>query len=180
MWLGKAQWWIGHRWYALAPAAFLATMAGLWFGRQLKDLLDDDSLLTSYQEHERKAPPAPIVFEPPSVNLEITEHRERGGGRQDRATLKSPVANGQGLPDYCAALAQDEAFPSWEGGKSKPGAQSYGYTEAEFDAWRRACVKAKLLIERPGRNQGCEITPRGRHAFERIGEQQLEEASYGL
>lgn len=180
MWLSRAQWWIGHRWYVLAPAAFLATMAGLWFARQLPDLLDDDKLITNYQHQVRKPPPAPVVVESPAINLEINERRERGGGRQDRVTLRSPVANVQGLPGYCAALAQNEAFPSWEGGKSKPGAQGYGYTEAEFDTWRRACVKAKLLIERPGRNQGCEITPRGQHAFERIGEQQLEEASYGL
>jgi len=39
LWLYHVQVWIGHKWYLVTLAAGFATMAGLWFKRQLPDLV---------------------------------------------------------------------------------------------------------------------------------------------
>jgi hypothetical protein len=180
-WLHRCQWWIGRHWYVITPAAFLATMAGLWFKRQLPDLLDDDKLIVSVQEQERRPEPTPIEVKPPSVNLEINERNDHGRiAHQDRVELYSPKANAQGLALYCAALAKKQAFPSWEGGQSGLGAKAFGYTENEFSTWRASATTARLLVKRKGQNQGYAVTERGLVAFERIGRQQLRVASYGI
>lgn len=181
LWFRSVQWWIGHRWYLVTPAAFLATMAGLWFSRQLPDILNDGSLLSVIQEHERRPEPAPIEIKPPAVNLEFNERNERGKvERQVRAVLSAPAVNHEGLWRYCRALAGGAAFPSLEGGKSGPGAQKFGYTSAEFDRWRAEAERARLVRKLPGLNQGYEVTDRGKAAFARIGRQRSEEVSYGL
>jgi len=159
---------------------------GIWFGATTicwfvssKDLLDDDKLLTTVQEMVRAPEPQAPVVEPPSINLTFTEQRERGGGRQDRITLKAPASNAGGLAAFCDALVRGVAFPSLEGGRNGNGARSYGYTEDEFTAWRRAAIRARLLASK-GAHQGYEITDRGRAAFTRIAGLELEEASYSL
>jgi len=114
----------------------------------------------------------------PTILVERT-----GNGRkrsQDRALLRAPAARPEGLYQFCAALASERAFPSWEGGMSGPGAQQYGYSEAEFEDWREEAVRAWLLAARPGRNQGYELTERGAFQFGRIGERGLREAAFVL
>jgi len=181
LWLRNVQYWFGHRWYIVTPAAFLATMAGLWFKRQLPDLLDDDKLISAVQEHERRPDPQPVEFKPPSVNLEFNERNDRGRvERQVRATLSAPASNHDGLWRYCEALAKDQAFPSLEGGKGGPGAQAFGYTGPEFDAWRKEAQRAGLLKAPRAQRQPWTLTERGRGAFVRIGQQKLREASYGV
>jgi len=161
------------------PIAGLGTTTIIWLFKSL-DFFIDKKAIVREDDQERIPEPAPVHMEPPAVNLEFYEQRDRGGGRVDRVTLKSPRSNPQGLAEYCAALAQESAFPSWEGGESAPGAKQFGYQENEFNAWRQAAVKARLLEKIPGRNQGYRVTERGQHAFERIGEQELQEASYGV
>lgn len=181
LWLRSVQWWVGHRWYLMTPAAFLATMAGLWFWRQLPDLLDDDKLISAVQEHERRADPAPIEIKPPAVNLQFDERNEHGRiERQVRATLSAPAGNHDGLWQYCQALAKDQAFPSLEGGKGGPGAGAFGYTGPEFDTWRKEAERAGLLEAPKQKNQPWTLTDRGKGAFARIGEKKREQVSYEI
>ena len=161
------------------PIIGLSMTTITWLIKSTDFFVTEKSVIRSDQS-ERKPEPAPVIVEPPAVNLEIIEKREKGGGRVDRVTLQSPQSDPQGLAEYCAALAQESAFPSWEGGESAPGAKQFGYQESEFNAWQQAAVKARLLEKIPGRNQGYRVTERGQHAFERIGEQELQEASYGI
>lgn len=168
LWLRNVQYWIGHKWYVLAPSAFLATMAGLWFGRQLPDLLDDETLIVSAQGHERRPePPPPAPVAPPAVEVIVPQSGRRGYGDR-RGRLSSPAADHSGLWRYCEALAKGAAFPSWEGGKSGPGAKDFGYSGPEFDAWREQCVTAGLLKKRSGLNQGYDFTEDSIGAFRAI------------
>jgi len=181
LWMRHTQYWVGHRWYLVTPAAFLATMAGLWFQRQLPDLLDDDKLITAVQEHERRSDPAPVEVKPPSVALEFNERNEHGRiEHQVRAVLSAPASNHDGLWRYCEALARGQAFPSLEGGKGGPGAQAFGYTGLELDAWRKEAERAGLLEAPRQKNQPWTITDRGLGAFARIGQQKQKEASYAV
>jgi hypothetical protein len=143
-----------------------------------KDILDDDKLITSVQEVVRMPEQVMTATEPPRVDLTFNEKHKRGA-RIDRATLHAPATNAQGLAAYCRALVQGEAFPSLDGGRSGPGARSYGFSEPEFEQWRREAIRARLL-ESKGPQQGYDLTERGRVAFERIGRLELQEASYGL
>lgn len=171
--------WLRWPWYVV-PVIWIGSTS-IWWLVASRGFLDDDKLIVRVDEQERTPPPAPIVQTPPSTNIEINERDERGNVvRQVRARLFAPASNPDGLWRYCQALAVDGAFPSWEGGASKPGAREFGYTGSEFDDWRREAERAHLLEARPGRNQGYDITERGHVAFERIGEKRLEEASYNV
>jgi len=181
-WLLRVQKWISGAWWQISLAVPLATMAGLWFWRQLPDLLDDSKLIVNQDEHKRTPDPGPApVVHPPAVNLEFNERNEHGRvERQVRATLSAPASNHDGLWRYCEALAKDQAFPSLEGGKSGPGAAKFGYSGAEFDAWRKEAQRAGLLEAPRAARQPWTITPRGYGAFARIGQQKQREASYAV
>jgi hypothetical protein len=181
IWVRQVQWWIGHRWFIIAPASTLATAAFLWLKRQLPSILDGSDLMIADQEHTRHPDPQPIEVKPPAVALEFNERNEHGRvDRQVRAVLSAPANNHDGLWRYCAALAREQAFPSLEGGKSGPGAAKFGYTGQEFDAWRKEAERAGLLEAPRAPRQPWTITERGQGAFARIGQQQQQEASYAV
>jgi len=156
---------------------------GIWFGATTiawfvssRDLLDDDKLISTVQEMVRAPEPKAPIVEPQPVNLEFYDREKK---RVDRAVLKAPASNAGGLAAFCDALVRGTAFPSLEGGRNGNGARSYGYQEGEFEEWRKAAIRARLLASK-GRQQGYDLTERGRAAFERIAGLELEEASYGV
>lgn len=146
-----------------------------WFVSS-KDLLDDDKLITAVQEMVRAPEPQPTIVQPQPVNLEFYDREKK---QVDRVELRSPISNAQGLAEYADALIRGTAMPSMDGGKETHGARSCGYTEPEFEQWRREAVRAHLLASK-GKGQGYEITPRGRRSFKHIARLELESMSYGV
>lgn len=122
--------------------------------------------------------PAARVMYLPTI---VTEKSSNGHSRtENRIMLRAPSARPDGLYQYAAGLAAGRAFPSWEGGRSGPGAQQYGYNQIEFEDWRRSAEHAGLINRRPGKNQGYEITERGQFHFGRIGERALQAAAFTI
>jgi hypothetical protein len=152
-------------------------MVRLWFRDQLPDLLDDDKLITTVHEQDRPVEPAPIIQEPPAVEVIINE-----GKTQKRAKLSAPTTNHAGLWQYADALLRETAAPSYGGSKKDGGllgAKVYGYTPAEFDgrsnAWRPTAIAGGLLEEDPHKSKGYRLTRPGRRAMAYIVKRRLGE-----
>jgi hypothetical protein len=139
-------------------------MVRLWFRDQLPDLLDDDKLITTVHEQDRPAEPAPIIQEPPAVEVIINE-----GKTQKRAKLSAPTTNHAGLWQYADALLRETAAPSLEGGDHVLGAKAFGYTKSEFversDSWRPTAIAGGLLEEDPHKSKGYRLTHPGKRAM---------------
>jgi hypothetical protein len=157
------------------PVGFWLGSTTIVWGIKVIDFFIDRKTVASEQTMDRDQEPTPTIVQSPAVKIRIVDPQTKQIGY---AELHSPVSNSQGLAEYADALIRGTAMPSMDGGKETNGARAYGYTEPEFEQWRKEAVRAHLLESR-GKGQGYKITPRGRRSFERIAELELKEMKYG-
>lgn len=165
---------VGAKWYW--PLIIWSGSTTIVWGIKVTDFFIDRKAVASENQMDRAPESEPIVTQPQPVNLEFYDRQKK---QVDRACLRAPAGNVQGLAEYADALVRGTAMPSMDGGKTTNGARSYGYTEPEFEQWRRAAVKARLLASK-GKNQGYGLTERGGAAFARIARLDLREIRYGV
>ena len=159
------------RWYWV-PIIWTGTTTIVWVLKAW-DFFKDDKAITHHQEQERIPEPAPIVQEPPAVEVVINS-----GHTQHRAKLRAPRSDYGGLWKYADALVRGTAAPSYGGSKNDGGllgAKAFGYTPAEFAKWRPTAIQGGILEEDPHKSKGYRLTRAGRRAMARVAEHRLGE-----
>lgn len=162
--------------WKFVPVTWLSTTAIVW-GFKVKDFFTDDKAVIHSQEQERRAEPAPIIQESPSV--EIVINSDKG---QKRPKLYAPCSNHAGLWQYADALVRGIAAPSYGGSKGNKGvlgAKAYGYTPAEFDGredrWRPTAITGGILEKDPHKSKGYRVTEVGKRALAVVVKRRLGE-----